>query len=201
VQQVRPLQKFRSANSSDTAFTAPTVEYDMHLLAYSTYTGAAAATRRVLPLATAGVSVGGNIPVGIELYPYGLGSDNDVFNLRLIGWRRITPPTSSHRTLYLPTIIAGLTCTISAFVGDASGPVLNTERFADTITVTSAMEATITAATTRGGRIWTYSPVNDTPGRAVIYFDAGFEFLELTGDPTTGTPTMNALYSLLDEIW
>lgn len=190
----RPFKKLRSVNASDANFpTFPALESYASLLARAT--DAADATSRVPILLT---PHGGNgvIPAGIDLFPYGLGSDNDVFSLRLIGWRRVLPAIADGRVIMVPSMIGEIACTISAYVGAAGFNVINTERFADTITIVK--EETITADTTRAGVIETFSPANDTPAHATIWFE-GYEFIEPHYDQTTGTATMNALYSLISD--
>lgn len=141
-------------------------------------------------------AVNAAIPQFMVVLPYGLGSDNDVFSLRVIGWRHIgeAPPQGSPTWLWVPTVLAEVSCTISAAVGVAGARVLNTERFADTITIVS--EPTITAATTRQGSILVYSPANDTVAWFELSLD-GQEKVEFTFDQTTNTPTMNCLVSFI----
>jgi hypothetical protein len=184
----RPLSKFRSVNSSSSGFAAPVCEFDLSV------SDAATAAGRALQRLSGGP--GGKVPCAIELWPYGLGSDNDVFSMRLLGWKRLFPLGSTGRQFWVPSLIATLSCTLSAFVGLASGPVIETERFCDTISI--SFEGTKTADVTRTGSVLLYSPANDTPGRAVVKVE-GFEAIELQFDQTTGTPTMNSLFSLLSK--
>ncbi len=64
------------------------------------------------------------------LTPFGIGSDNQTFSLRLIGWRQLG-------TLWTPVVIADVTCILSAEVGIAAAEILDTERFVDTIANTT----------------------------------------------------------------
>lgn len=143
------------------------------------------------------VAAGGTVPQTMRVLPYGLGSDNDVFDMRVISWRHVGTPGYPPAGLWVPTIEVAVTCTISAAVGVAASPVLNTERFADTITIKSAgFEPTYTADTTRAGTVRVFSAASDL----IAWFElllCGAEKVEFTFDQTTGSPTMNALVTFL----
>jgi hypothetical protein len=128
----------------------------------------------------------------IRIYPYGLGADNDTFDLRLWGWYRGKNPDT-----FFPVTLLQCSCTISAFTGVAGGQVLDTERFADTISLTALIgEATVTANTTRTGTVELYTPANNTPAYVEVPL-RGVELIEWDFDQTLNTPTMNALYQLI----
>lgn len=135
-----------------------------------------------------------SVPQFMQVLPYGLGSDEDAFSLRILGWRHIGegPPQGSPTWLWVPVILAELTCTLGTAAGIAGAQVLNTELFADTLTIVS--EPTITAATTRQGTVDMMSPANNTPAWFSLALD-GHEKIEFVFDQTTNTPTMNALVS------
>lgn len=194
----RPLRKVRSVNSNAANFTAPVMEVDLQ--AQSVDPGTAAG-RTFIWLSNGFGSAGfqgGIVPKAAEFWPYALGNDNDTFTMRVIGWRRIVPLASDARFFWVPSILCDVLCTASAFVGLAAGPVLNTERFCDT--VAKSIEPLKTGNTTLlDGYIKYYSPQNDTPGRFQVPLD-GHEVIECQFDQTGGfTPTMNALYMLLDK--
>lgn len=138
------------------------------------------------------------VPRWMRVFPYGLGSDNDVYVLRITGWHRVgSGPFPG--TLWFPETLAELTVTISTFVGVAGSPVLATERFADTIVpVATIGEPTIQADVTRFGTFVIFSPANDTPAW-VKMSSYGCELLQFDIDQTTGTPTGNALLQFLDD--
>lgn len=185
----RPLRKARSVNSSSANFpTFVGTELD------PAYTDAATAAGR--SLIQLGVGLGGYVPRNIELFPYGIGADNDTFDLRVMGYRRIFPQLADERYQYLRFILAKLSCTLSAAVGLAGGSVLATERFADTIAI--GTEGTFTADVTRSGSFRLYSPANDTPAHVVLP-TLGCDAIELEFDQTLNTPTMNCLYALHDD--
>jgi hypothetical protein len=128
-------------------------------------------------------NVGLTIPQKMLVLPYGLGSDNDVFDLRVIAWRLVG-------VLWVPYLLGKFTCTISAAVGVAGADVLNTERFADTITVGN--EPTVTADVTRQGTVQVMSPTGDLVAYLIIELN-GAAKVEFIFDQTTGTPTTNCL--------
>lgn len=178
VTMARGYQKALATNSSDSSFTSkvPTLTEP--------------ANDGVLHLGGAkGGPYGGTIPQWMLCLPYGLGADNDAFSIRAIGWRRIVGRTSSEKTLWIPTTLCELSATISGAVGVAGAPVLNTERFADTLTIVA--EPTLTADVTSGSVI-VFSQANDTPAWFAVEL-RGCEKVEFTFDQTTNTPTMNAL--------
>lgn len=139
------------------------------------------------------VNNGSLVPERLRIWPFGLGANNDAFSVRLIGWHKVG---TVYPFLWVPTIFAELGAVMGNVTGIAGAPVLNTEFFADTLTIVS--EGTFTADVTRFGSIRLYSPANDTPAHAVIPLEP-FDKIELTFDQTTNTPTMNALISLLDR--
>lgn len=196
----RPFKKLRLVNQSDLAFTAPVTEIDLHKQFGGNNFGDAgtAAGRSVISLTEAGGN--GKTPQLLELWPYCLGADNDVATFRVIGWRRLLPVGSSEpRTLFVPGILCDAVCTFSTFVGRAGFPVLDTERFADTIAITSVLQPTSLSSTTLlDGYIKAFTMANNTPARIQIPLE-GFEAFEVQIDNTTGTGTGNALYTLIDQ--
>ncbi len=141
---------------------------------------------------------GNTVPKRLKLWPILLGSDNDVSSIRIIGWNRVIKDSST--TLWFPTIIGEFSCTASAAVGIASAAVVNTERFADTITPVAARtrDYVLAAGTATNSDYEVLSPANDTPAHIIMPV-AAFEKLELTSDQTTGTSTLNVLYAFLDD--
>ncbi len=115
----------------------------------------------------------------LVLAPFGAGSDNTTFDMRVIAWR----PTSPNG-LWVPTIVCQVSCTLSAAVGVAASDVLNTDRFADTITL---------GIGNAGIDCQVFSPANDTAGHVTL--DAkGATLIEVTFD-MTGATSGNALYT------
>lgn len=182
----RPFVKARSVNATNTSFASKVATLTEPSGDAGTATGAS-----VLQLSD---GPNGIVPCKALLIPYGTGDANDVFDMRIIGWRRVGSGPRPD-VLWIPHILASLTCTIGAATGVAASPVVATELFVDTITILS--EPTITADTTRQGTVMTYSPANDTIAWAIVDLQ-GCEKLELTFDTTTGDPTgANCLVALM----
>lgn len=73
-------------------------------------------------------------PDWIQVIPYGSGSHNDTFDLRVLGWK------VTALGLWVPTILAQAGCTLSATtVGVNSYEVTASQRFADRITLTQVL--------------------------------------------------------------
>ena len=171
-QAVRDFKKALTTNATDTSFASkvPTLTEPVN--------------DGVIDLP----NVIGEVSSKIMILPYGLGADNDAFSMRVIGWRKIVTSIAGVATaLWIPVPLITCACTISAVVGVASSPVLATERFADTITVTDDFTPDIVAYEVK-------SPTGDIIARLVLEL-FGFAKLEFTFDQTTNTPTMNALWT------
>jgi hypothetical protein len=137
-------------------------------------------------------------PMWVKLLPYGLGADEDGYSLRLLGWQKLGTGPGPNDVLWIPQALAEVACVLSQAVGVAAAPLLNTERFADTITVTT--QALFTDVDSGGasarGTLEVYSPTADL----IAWFKVpiqGVEKLELQFSRTVGTPTMNCLYAYL----
>ncbi len=134
----------------------------------------------------------------LDLFPFGAGSDDNTFDLRVIGWRRAVYSTVDMRNpgaknafidntnmnvLWVPSIVAEVTCTLSAIVGIAGAVAINTDRFADIITVNKG--------------IGVVNTVLSDAGAASLTVDvSGFELLEITTNTTSSATNGNALFAL-----
>lgn len=157
-------RKARTTNATDTSFASRVAT-----LTEPTGTG-------VIDLRSQGAS-----PRWVSLIPYALGDDDDVFEMWVIGWRKVVVDGV---TLWIPTRLVKLTCTVSTAVGVADSPVLATERFADTITASMGVSNV---------SYQLFSPTDNTIAHALVSPD-GCEKIELIFDSTTGDPTsMNCL--------
>lgn len=156
---IRNYQKFATTNKTDTSFPSKVA------------TTTAPSNDGVITFPATAGGVGG-VPSRIMIIPYGTGDDDDVFDMRIIGWRLVG-------TLYVPTILAQLTCTMSTAVGVSGATVSNTERFADTITLAAAYSSTQNVVTSPTGNVIAH----------VTMQTKGFSILEATFDMTTGDPT------------
>jgi hypothetical protein len=160
------------------------------------------ATAAVVQLAAREWGGGGEIPMAVLLLPYGLGNDNDTYDMKLIGWRQIGQSPPQGTWLWVPYTLTEFTCTLGASTGVAGQPVLNTELFADTIVAKSAALLQKhpaydgAAAATFLSDIVIYSPADDTIGWIKVPLD-GCQKIELTFAQTSGTPTGNALMALV----
>lgn len=133
----------------------------------------------------------------LDLFPFGAGSDNDTFDIRVTGWRKAVPASSEVRlgaggknafielvggVLWLPSPIVEASCTISAILGVAGAVAVATDRFADTLAINKGIGVANT--------------VTSDSGPAMLTCDVtGFELIEITFD-MTGATNGNALYSL-----
>lgn len=152
---IRPMVKALAANSVETAFAAK------------------------IPTATkpAGVGVFDVLGEGtLDIQPFGAGADDSTFSMRVWGWRK-----TSGTDLWVPKCICTLDVVLSTAVGVAGEDALNTDRFADAITL---------AATLGGMAILESVPAN-TPASAVVDVSP-YELYELDFDLVTAT-SANAL--------
>lgn len=134
----------------------------------------------------------GVIPQWLLFLPYGLGSDNDTFSFRVLGWRKIK---GSLVSLWVPVTLGEFACTLGSLSGVAGAPVINTELFVDTITPVAASlpDRDIGAGTAVTSDVYISSPANNTAAWVKLRLDGTTKF-EFLGDQTLNTPTMNALY-------
>lgn len=181
----RPFKKALSTNSTASSFASK-----IATVTEPTNDG-------VLDLTAGGTAgPGGFVPVRMFLLPYGLGSSNDGFSMRVIGWRHIGAGPPQGIWLWVPVILGEFACLLGAMTGVATAPVLNTECFCDTITPVAARlpDRVIAAGTAVNSDTAVSDPANDTSA----YIDMllrGVEKVEFTFDQTTNTPTMNTLVS------
>jgi len=124
---------------------------------------------------------------GLVLKPYGAGSNNNTFSLRVIGWRKIDegdPATS----IWDPTVLCELAVTLSSTpIGLAGKVILATDLFADTIAVTYGNANVSVEAV---------SPANDIAAHAVVDLK-GFQLVEVTFTTGGSATNCNALIALL----
>lgn len=136
-----PLQRARASGQTDSSFTAP-------------------APTGTKPSGAGVVDFGGSPPAWVKLVPFGAGSDNNTFTVRLIGWSLAAGTAGTD--LWVPHVLFESACTLSTAVGVSGGLVTDSERFADTVA----------APTTNLGAddvdCHRYSPQNNTPGSALV---------------------------------
>ena len=143
-------------------------------------TAAGSATAQVAKDLTSRGGADGQVQNSLLVQPYAVGNENAAFKVQVWGWRKLG---NAHETLiWLPTLLAQLACTTSAFVGLATKELLATERFADTITIEEGHTDFVKV----------YSPANDTPGWALIDL-LGSQKYELVFSTETTVTSCNAL--------
>ncbi len=127
---------------------------------------------------------GGVVPNVCRARPYALGANNDTFNMRVIGWDKLQ--VSQGVFQYTPQVLVEFACTCGNITGVAGGYVLNTEFWADTISLTYG-NANVS--------VDIVSPANDLPAHAVFDIKA-FQMIEFIFDLGTTPTSMNCLYCL-----
>jgi hypothetical protein len=165
-----PFVKARTANSTDSSFPSKIP------------TGTEPTGTGVIEMVGNGLNSG--MPSGncLLLLPYGTGSNNDTFNMRVIGWSVIGNDPITQ--LWVPTILAEVACTLCGAVGVAGKLIVAAERFVDTITITTG---------NAGVGLDVVSPTGDVIGSIMV--DAkGSQKVEITFDIVSGTTDMNCLY-------
>lgn len=121
----------------------------------------------------------GASPKWLRVVPYGTGDANDVFDMWITGWQKIG-------TLWVPTRLVMLTCTLGTATGVASAAVTNSELFCDTITATMGISNVSYEL---------YSPTDNTVAHALVKTN-GCEYIQFSFDMTTGSPTgANCLFA------
>lgn len=180
-----PWRKWRLTNCTDTSFASkiPTITEP-------TGTGSTASDATVIDLMGGGLP-SGPIQNGMSLCFFGAGSDTNTFSARLIGWNPLqterAAPVTPNTQLWIPTVLVEVSVALSLQVGIAARAVINTDRFADTITLTGT-------TANAGVNVNIVSPANDTI--AYMYVDlAGFTKVELITD-LTGATNANALFRM-----
>lgn len=146
-------------------------------LAVSSTTNSFAST---IPTVTEPVADGVHkIPDGhntLELLLFGAGNDNTAFDARIVGWDQ----TGEGPPLWLPASIVEVTATRSAVVGVAGSSAINTDRFADTITINK-------------GTGYAETATSDAEGVRLIVDITNFDRWQFLGNLSAGT-NMNCLF-------
>lgn len=132
-------------------------------------------------------SAGGTVAQNSAIIlPYAIGVNNNTFSVRIIGWR--VTGMNAETALWIPVVLAELAVTISSTpIGAAGKDVLDTELFADTITLTTG-NANVS--------IDVNSPADNTIAHVVVDLK-GFQKLELSFTTGASATSCNALLALL----
>lgn len=120
----------------------------------------------------------------VMVVPYGIGNDDHTFDMRIIGWYRVASDVNS--LLWIPVILTQVAVTLSTAVGVAGKTIIATERFADTISLTTGNDDIDQSITSPTGNVIAHF-VCDTKGA---------EKIEFTFDKGSGTDC-NALFKYL----
>lgn len=120
---------------------------------------------------------GGFTPNKLRLLPFAAGSDGGTFTVQVVAWSNVSG-------LWVPSILYEGVATLSTFVGVAGAAVVETERFADTLTIASNKGNT-------GVDTVVLSPADNTPAHVVIDVK-GAELIEVRASSSG-----NALYAWL----
>lgn len=179
---IRPYQKALSASSTDTSFASriPTTTAPANAIVLGDQSGH------------------GEVPCEMNVVFYGAGNDDQTFEARIIGWKRIRGNDQTTPDLWVPTVIAQFACILSTAVGVAGAPVVNTDRFVDTLSLASTViqpktTDTDSAGAASTGGVWFTSPANNLIAHANLRVE-GYERVEFTFD-MTGATNGNALVS------
>jgi hypothetical protein len=169
-QASRTLAKVRATSSTDAAYPSrpPTTTTP--------------ADDGVITLDSSTSAANPEVPQLLMVIPYVLGVNNDTASIRVLGW-------DYTGALWLPKVLCEYDYTAGNVTGVAGSTVLNTEFFADPLTLVASM-GTNNEGTTK------VSPANDTPAHFLVSVKGvkRVEFLFKKGV----TPTsMNALYKSL----
>ena len=124
---------------------------------------------------------------GLIICPYGIGSDNNTFSLKVIGWRCVGENNLS-TMLWIPVPLVVLACTLSgSAIGIVGKTILATELFADTISLTKGNDDV---------SVDIVSPADDTIAHAVVDLK-GFQKVEISFTTGGSATDCNALIALL----
>ena len=119
----------------------------------------------------------------LMLIPFGAGSNDNTFSLRVIGWT-LVDEGNSEEFIWVPVVLCELAVTLSSTpVGLANKVVNGSQLFADTITVTTGNANVSTEAV---------SPTGNVVAHAVVDVK-GFELVEVTFTTGGSATSCNAL--------
>lgn len=168
--QSSPFRKALATNATDSSFAS-------RVYTVTEPTGAG-----VLEMGTLMGGAAQNIAIVV---PFGIGSDNDTFDIRLLGWRKIVS-TSQTIIAWQPVPLVEATCTLCAQTGVAGSSISSSNRLADTVVLKTAYQSK--------NSIEVISPTGDVAGHIAVDFK-GFQKLEVQFAIVSGTTSMNCLIS------
>lgn len=169
------LTKCRSVNQTSSSFVSKVPTNTEPKKDAGTATGAS-----VLDLNQNGVYAAN----AIKVVPYCTGADDVTFSVRVIGWHSVGNDPAT--MLWIPVTLAELACTGGTTVGVAGMVIVATERFADTIALTTG-NANVSCDVN--------SPADNTIAHAVIDLK-GSQKVELSFTTGSSATDCNALISV-----
>lgn len=119
---------------------------------------------------------------------FGTGADDATFLAQLIGWKQTIGIAAT--SLWIPVPLLEVTCTLSTIEGVAGADVIATERFADTLVLTSGY------STTYGGGTQVTSPTGNVIAWLVSSLNGfgAFQWIFNCNSSATGANCLFALY-------
>lgn len=181
--QSGPFQKARSVNQTSASFVSKVSTTTEPVGDAGTATGAA-----VFDLCQNLDS--GPVQNSLLVMPYATGNDNVTFSVRVLAWRRAGPNSADGTgvlPIWRPMLLVELLCTASLDVGVSGAYVLNSERFADTIALTTGNDDV---------SVDIVSPTGDVAGHALLDMK-GARKIELTFSTGSSATACNALWCQL----
>lgn len=125
-------------------------------------------------------------PSAAKIVPFGTTTNDNTFNVRVIGWERL--PYPSGLDLWVPTTLAEVTATLGTSPGVDGTLVTSSNLFADTLVLVTG-NANVSMEI--------ISPANDTIAHFIVSLKGSMK-LELSFSIAGGTATdMNALVKLM----
>lgn len=110
---------------------------------------------------------------------YGAGADDATYDSRIWGWQYV-----DGTSLWVPTLLAELTCTLSTMVGVSGQAITNTDRIVDTYALDTGFNSNVS--------VEIVSPANNTGGYVVVDV-RGFKYVQVDFD-MTGATNGNCIY-------
>lgn len=125
---------------------------------------------------------GDRVPDNLQLVFFGAGNDDTTFDYRVNGWAKVG-------SLWVNTLLAQGTATLSTTTGVASADVTNSYRFADTLDIDAP------ASDVEGVSAQLVSPANQSPAHLLLDV-RGYSLVTVKFD-LTGATSANCLYRFI----
>jgi hypothetical protein len=179
---VNHLRRALTTNSTSTGFTAKTATATnpAPISSTSVADGLVSGKYNLLD-PKLGLHQGNNTGRYVNIIPFGTNGNNDTFDMRLWGWRKV-----SGVDLWIPTLLVQL----DVILGDIVATAIAADNYlADTITIDAGDESSPLI-----------SPENDTPGMASIHL-RGCELIEFDWDLAGAQEgvSMNCYWNVFDQ--